>query len=334
MRWRWIVVVIALFTIVGGVVAAPFLISDNSPAQALFGIITTAISTFVGVWASWNYSKNSDKERLTRYGLLAWRNIDALSVKVRQQIQYGSANSETLESWMLDVDIAKLAWMDLLHDVFEVQGRLKLESEEVSLEYKKKINAAADGRVKEELFGELMLAKTRIQSRAPLPIVEKEYLSKLALQDALTGLPNRAAFDNRASDLSARNIPYVIALLDLDGFKKINDSSGHARGNELLFVVADAIKKHLASADIIARFGGDEFTAIFRDSTPDTVATLLTAFIAALPQHTEQAGFPAMTASCGVSSNHMKEYGLKLQDADQAMFHAKQEGGARVSLAD
>lgn len=327
---RWIVGVIALFTIVG-VVAAPFLIAGNSEAQALFGIITTVISTSVGVWASWNYSKNSDQERLTRYGLLAWRSIDALSVKVSQQIQYGSAKKETLESWLLDVDNAKWAWMDLLHDVFKVQERLKLESVEVALEYKKKINATPDGQQRDELYSELMLAMTRIQSRAPLPIGD---LSKFALQDMLTGLANRSAFANLASDLSAKNIPYVIAYLDLDSFKKINDSLGHARGDELLVVVANVIKKCLPSADIIARWGGDEFAAIFRDSTPVAVAELLTAFVAELPAHTEHAGFPAMNASCGVSSNHLKEYPLKLRDADQAMYKAKQEGGARVCLTD
>lgn len=170
------VAVIALLTFVA-ILAGPFLITTNSLAQALFGIITTIISTSIGVWASWNYSRNSDKERLTRYGLLAWRNIDALSVKLRQQIQQGSARTETLESWLLDIDGAKWAWKDLLREVFELQERLTLEKEEVSLEYKTKISSAADQGEKEKLESELRLAMARIRNKAPLPILEDETVS-------------------------------------------------------------------------------------------------------------------------------------------------------------
>ena len=173
---RWPVVVIALLAF-AAILAGPFLISTNSLAQALFGIITTIISTSIGVWASWNYSKNSDKERLTRYGLLAWRNIDALSVKLKQQIQQGSARTETLESWLLDIDCAKWAWKDLLREVFELQERLMLEKEEVALDFKTKINSTADQGEKEKLESELRIEMARIRNKAPLPILEDETVS-------------------------------------------------------------------------------------------------------------------------------------------------------------
>ncbi len=170
---RWPVAVIALLTFFA-ILAGPFLIAENNIAQALFGIITTVISTSIGVWASWNYSKNSDKERLTRYGLLAWRNIDALSVKVRQQIQNGNAKEDTLHSWLLDIDEAKWAWRDLLREVFELQERLTLEREEVTLEYKKKIGEATNDKEREKLESERKLAVAKIVNQAPLPITEEE----------------------------------------------------------------------------------------------------------------------------------------------------------------
>ena len=123
---------IAGFITLGAIFAGPFVISTNSLAQGFFGLLTTAVATGIGIWASWRYSKSSDRERLTRYGLLAWRNIDALSVKVRQQIQIGSANPDVMESWLLDVDQAKWAWRDLLRELFELQERLQLEREEIA----------------------------------------------------------------------------------------------------------------------------------------------------------------------------------------------------------
>ena len=332
---RWVVVVFALL-IFAGIVVAPFFI-DNNLAQALFGIITTAISTFVGVWASWNYSKNSDKERLTRYGLLAWRHINALSVKVEMQIQQGSVINETLKSWLLDIDDAKLAWKDLLRDVFELQERLMREKDEVVIEYKTKYKSIVDEEALDKLDTEIKHEFARIQNLAPLPIpVEKELneLRALAYVDPLTKLSNRRAFLDHATKLFANNIPYVIAIIDLDRFKTINDEFGHTRGDELLGVVANALKNNLRSSDFVARLGGDEFTAIFTGTTPDTVVKSLTTFIATLSKVIEKAGFPALTATCGVSSDRSEIAELKLKDAEDAMYYAKQEGRARVKLAD
>jgi transcription elongation factor Elf1 len=167
-------VVLAAILTFAAILIGPFLISDNSVAQALFGIITTALATGIGVWASWNHAKSADQERLTRYGLLAWRNIDALSVKLRQQMLHGSAKPEVLESWLLDIDGAKWAWRDLLREVFELQERLTLETEEVALEYKQKIGSATDETERIKLENEFRLAMVRIRNRAPLPIAEKE----------------------------------------------------------------------------------------------------------------------------------------------------------------
>ncbi|WP_342594991.1 hypothetical protein AAGT95_20585 [Salinicola lusitanus] len=173
---RWSLVVVGLITFVA-IIVGPFVIQGNSVAQALFGLITTAIAAGIGVWASWVYSRNADKERLTRYGLLAWRNIDALSVKLRQQMQSGPARAEVLESWLLDIDSAKWAWRDLMREVFELQERLTLETEEVALEYKQKIGAAADQDERIKLENEFRLALARIRNRAPLPINERELIA-------------------------------------------------------------------------------------------------------------------------------------------------------------
>lgn len=155
-----------------------------------------------------------------------------------------------------------------------------------------------------------------------------------ALRDPLTKLANRRAFEKRASELVAANTPYVVGFLDLDGFKRINDTLGHEKGDELLMVLASAIREHLPSADIVARLGGDEFAAIFRGTPPESVVGTLTQLIATLPRYAAEAGFPAITASGGVSSDRIEPNELKLRDADKAMYQAKEEGRARVKLAD
>jgi len=165
--WAALVVVLLIF---GG----PFLIGNNSLAQAMFGLITTAVATGIGVWASWSYSRNSDKERLTRYGLLAWRNVDALSVKVRQQIQVGSASPEMLQSWLLDIDQAKWGWRDLLRELFELQERLELEREEISQKYKAKIDNAESETERKKLEDQSRLELAKISAKAPLPILERQ----------------------------------------------------------------------------------------------------------------------------------------------------------------
>lgn len=180
-----------------------------------------------------------------------------------------------------------------------------------------------------------LLDETKGQSRTNVTNMREAIrLIDLALRDQLTRLPNRTAFADRGAELFASNTPYIIALLDLDRFKMINDVYGHAKADELLVVVADAIKEGLPSADIVARFGGDEFTAMFRGTTTDTVVRSLTAFIAALPNHTEAAGFPAVTASCGVSSDRLEEVELKMRDADRALYSAKVDGRAQVRLVE
>ncbi|MEW6571192.1 MAG: sensor domain-containing diguanylate cyclase [Nitrospirota bacterium] len=98
----------------------------------------------------------------------------------------------------------------------------------------------------------------------------EEKLIQNAFYDALTGLPNRALFMDRLQLSFAhrkRNKDYLFAVLflDLDRFKKINDSFGHLIGDELLILVAEKLKSHLRPDDTIARFGGDEFVMLLDD---------------------------------------------------------------------
>jgi diguanylate cyclase (GGDEF)-like protein len=147
-----------------------------------------------------------------------------------------------------------------------------------------------------------------------------------ALHDPLTNLPNRSLFLDRlrqAEQRAARaNSVVGVLFVDLDGFKTINDSLGHARGDELLIAVAHRLAESLRAGDTAARLGGDEF-AILLDGLTDereamTVATrMLEALRAIAP------------ASIGVATSRGPGGDL-LRDADLAMYQAKSQGRDRV----
>jgi diguanylate cyclase (GGDEF)-like protein len=95
----------------------------------------------------------------------------------------------------------------------------------------------------------------------------------LARHDTLTGLPNRADFTTRTADAVADG-PAVIALVDLDRFKQVNDTLGHAIGDQLLVELASRLNRHLRDGDVVARLGGDEFGLVLRGIADEDEAVL------------------------------------------------------------
>ncbi|MDA0185750.1 EAL domain-containing protein [Solirubrobacter phytolaccae] len=156
-----------------------------------------------------------------------------------------------------------------------------------------------------------------------------------ALHDPLTNLPNRSLFVDRlrqAEQRALRNGTAVgVLFLDLDGFKTINDSLGHGRGDELLIAVAGRLHDALRAGDTAARLGGDEF-AVLVDGLVDEREALGVAqrMLDALRPPVPLAGKPVMVrASIGVATA-TGPGGDLLRDADLAMYQAKAQGRDRV----
>jgi diguanylate cyclase (GGDEF)-like protein len=167
-------------------------------------------------------------------------------------------------------------------------------------------------------------------------------LERLALYDPLTGLPNRALFSDRLRQaLERRDRGQVTAVyfLDVDRFKRINDSLGHGAGDEVLREVAARIERTLRPDDTVARFGGDEFTVLC-----ESVGGVLEAVNVAdrlqreLAEPLEAGGAELrLSASIGVTLAERGEdadFWRLVEDADAAMYRAKERGGARTELFD
>jgi diguanylate cyclase (GGDEF)-like protein/PAS domain S-box-containing protein len=164
--------------------------------------------------------------------------------------------------------------------------------------------------------------------------LSEERLNYLAHHDPLTGLPNRLLFNDRLEQavLQAQRNKHMIAVmfLDLDRFKTINDTLGHLVGDELLVAVAERLRRCAREIDTIARLGGDEFaviiTQILQEEDVDHVAKKI---IQTLSSVYSVGGYEVfITASIGINlyPGIDSDRGKLLENADVAMYHAKQFG--------
>lgn len=160
-------------------------------------------------------------------------------------------------------------------------------------------------------------------------------LSALIRHDTLTGLPNRRAIDERLHADFERwerlRTPYAVAVLDIDHFKRVNDTHGHAAGDEVLCYLAKCMRSQMRETDLCARQGGEEFLVVL------AVQNLKEALSAAekLRQHIAQATFPVvghLTVSIGVAIAEVDDSHPEaiVQRADRHLYQAKQAGRNRI----
>lgn len=157
-------------------------------------------------------------------------------------------------------------------------------------------------------------------------------------RDSLTELLNRRSFYQSAQELLMRHRSdtdryLVLAMIDLDDFKQLNDTSGHAAGDEALVDVGAALRRHCRATSVVARTGGEEFVVADVDDVPDpaAMAERLRNAIAALP-----IGITASIGTAGASLNSIAGnddrllIDMLMREADGAMYDAKRAGGNRV----
>jgi diguanylate cyclase (GGDEF)-like protein len=155
-------------------------------------------------------------------------------------------------------------------------------------------------------------------------------LREMAIKDPLTGLYNRALFEDKLQQFinEAHRAPRHAALvmLDLDRFKQVNDTLGHHVGDQLLQEVALRLTALLRKSDVLSRFGGDEFTMLIPDAGPDHVAVVTNKIVSALEREFRiRRHRITLSVSVGVAlfPEHGQDVGSLLRRADSAMYAAK-----------
>ena len=199
-------------------------------------------------------------------------------------------------------------------------------------------NVTAVHRANEELrrtLDQLESSRQRIEE-------QNAELRRLASRDSLTGCFNRRAFFELANDLFAvarRGQTHLCCLMvDIDHFKKFNDSYGHAVGDQVIQVVARSLSAALRQADTLARYGGEEFCIVLPGAGPQDALALAERMRADIEANARSAirgtEVTAITASFGVASLNVGARSIEvlIDQADQALYKSKQAGRNRVTL--
>jgi diguanylate cyclase (GGDEF)-like protein len=166
----------------------------------------------------------------------------------------------------------------------------------------------------------------------------------MSLTDALTGIPNRRSImellEKEVARTRRHGPPLCVALLDLDHFKKINDTHGHPTGDKVLQEAARVLRESIRNCDYIGRYGGEEFMIVLPDTTTEGAAVLLERCRAALATtliRAETGKTFHISASFGVVCNQKdlcRDADVLIKAADEALYRAKESGRNRVELAE
>ena len=156
-------------------------------------------------------------------------------------------------------------------------------------------------------------------------------LRRKATTDSLTGVANRSALNEILDQAVADETPFALLLLDMDDFKSVNDTLGHAAGDEFLRCVAQRLQRAVKLTDVVARLGGDEFVVYLPDINSEAAAGVASRMIDAVGQHYSING-NSLTRSCSIGVAVWEpgdDVSAILRKADRAAYRAKHEGRSR-----
>jgi len=159
--------------------------------------------------------------------------------------------------------------------------------------------------------------------------------------DPLTGVANRRSFLQDAALIAKRHIgnprPTAVLLIDLDHFKSINDRFGHAIGDSVLAIFAEAARKSMRGSDLIGRMGGEEFAAILVDISRDKASEIAERIRASFARMAQEVDGHSVDATVSIGLVHCLERTLDIAElltqADHALYYAKERGRNRIEIA-
>ncbi|GEN32763.1 sensor domain-containing diguanylate cyclase [Aneurinibacillus danicus] len=183
---------------------------------------------------------------------------------------------------------------------------------------------------------QFLIAIARQLGTVVMNVRQYEHIKKLAITDGLTGLHTRQYFSERYAEEYASavryNTPFCLIMIDIDDFKKINDTYGHITGDEVLTAVARVIQQQVRTYDIVARYGGEELILLLPRTRLNDAFRIAERIRASF--RTLEFPFP-VTASIGLAvyPNHAKDKEDLLMLVDDAMYRAKHQGKNRIKIA-
>ena len=167
-------------------------------------------------------------------------------------------------------------------------------------------------------------------------------LSQMANTDSVTGLPNRRALDERLQEewrlAQQTQMPFAVVMMDLDGFKAVNDTFGHNVGDELLYSLFNFLAQRMRGSDFLARYGGDELTLVMRSTDLDAAQIVTQKVIDLMQEY--RFHFPkekelplGITAGIAIYPIHGQSPSDLIRASDSALYHAKKYNRGRFSIA-
>ncbi|MDR5833998.1 GGDEF domain-containing protein [Caballeronia sp. LZ034LL] len=183
------------------------------------------------------------------------------------------------------------------------------------------------------VFGVLITALGMYAKRNRQLVGLSNEFEQASLHDPMTGLPNRrklfAALEEAASERAAGNGRIAVLYIDLDGFKRVNDTRGHRIGDEFLIAVSRRFRQTVRGSDMVARIGGDEFALLVQSFSSDSeLAAIAQRIIACVHETDTQMGLSLVRASIGIASypDRVDDYWRLVAAADDTMYTVKRNG--------
>ncbi|HNF95455.1 MAG TPA: GGDEF domain-containing protein, partial [Anaerolineales bacterium] len=150
--------------------------------------------------------------------------------------------------------------------------------------------------------------------------------------DSVTGLPNRRALDERLQEewrlAEQTKFPFAVVMMDLDGFKAVNDTFGHNIGDDLLYSLFNFLAQRMRSSDFLARYGGDELTLVMRNTDAEAAQSVMKKILELMQDY--HFPFPkgkdmklGITAGIAIYPTHANTPSDLIRAADSALYHAK-----------
>ena len=160
-------------------------------------------------------------------------------------------------------------------------------------------------------------------------------LTELATTDALTGLSNRRRFMEALKssflDATSHDLPLSVVMIDIDSFKSYNDSFGHTAGDQVIWAVAKLLLRNSRSGDVVARFGGEEFSILLPGADASRSLEIAERHRAAIASHPWPSRWITPSFAISTLDRRIVDPSTMLEEADRALYHSKSQGRNRVT---